>query len=144
MLISKRLRTLLSNLPRLRKKQKVSWVSCTVYKPFEEQVASLNLPSTLSPLFEELDPKPGFLRISPDKDEDIPLVESKYGLAPRDFVLSYQQQQTSKRCSENIAHPVPKFDLPCLGYQPPVLAEKQLLHLIPLKYLWIKPLNMNE
>ena len=117
----------------VKKKRKVSGVSCTVYEPFEEQVASLNLPSALSPLFEELDPKPGFLRIWPDKDEDIPLVETKYGLAPRGSVLSYQQQQTSKRCSENIAHPVPNFDLPNLGYQPTVLAEKQLLHFNSLK-----------
>lgn len=64
----------------VKKKRRVSGVSCTVYKPFEGQVASLNLPSTLSPLFEELDPKPGFLRIWPDKDEDIPLVETKFGL----------------------------------------------------------------
>ena len=152
MLLSKTLRTLLSNLPRSKKKRKVSGVSCTVEKPFEEQVASLNLPSTLSPLFEELDPKPGFLRIWPDKDEDIPLVETKYGLVPRGSVLSYQQQktskrnseletkyglvprgsvlsyqqqETSKRNSENLAHPVPNFDLPDLGYQPTVLAEKE-------------------
>ena len=51
----------------VKKKRKVSGVSCTVYKPFEEQIASLNLPSTLSPLFEELDPKPGFLRIAQTK-----------------------------------------------------------------------------
>ena len=86
----------------VKKKRKVSGVSCTVYKPFEEQIASLNLPSTLSPLFEELDPKPGFLRIWPDENEDIPLVETKYGLVPRGSVLSYQQQQASKRNSENL------------------------------------------
>ena len=45
----------------VKKKWKVSRGS------FEEQVASLNLASTLSPLFDELDPKPGFLRIWPDK-----------------------------------------------------------------------------
>ena len=45
----------------VKKKRKVTGVSCTVYKPFE--VTSLNLPSTLSPLFEELDSKSGFLRI---------------------------------------------------------------------------------
>ena len=123
----------LNNLPRSRKKHKVTGVSCTVYKPFEEQVTSLNLPSTLSPLFEELDPKPGFLRIWPDKDKDIPLVETKYGLVPRGSVLSYQQQQTSKRSSENLAHPVPNFDLPDLGYQRTVLAEKELLHFNSLK-----------
>ena len=94
----------------VKKRQKVSGVSCTVYKPFEEQIASLNLPSTLSPLFEELDPKPGFLRIWRDKDEDIPLVETKYGLVPRGSALSYQQQQASKRNSENLAHAVPNFD----------------------------------
>ena len=48
-----------------------------MYKPFKEQIASLNLPSTLSPL---LGPKPGFLGIWPDKNEDTPLVETKYGL----------------------------------------------------------------
>ena len=58
-----------------------------------------NNKSTLRPLFEELDPKPGFLRIWPEKDEGIPLVETKYGLAPQGSVLSYQQQQTSKRSS---------------------------------------------
>ena len=117
----------------VKKKRKVSGVSCTVYKPFEEQIASLNLPSTLSPLFEHLDPKPGFLRIWPDKNKDIPLVETKYGLVPRGSVLSYQQQQPSKRNSDNLAHPVPNFDLPDLGYQPTVLAEKELLHFNSLK-----------
>ena len=117
----------------VKKKRKVSGVSCTVYKPFEEQIASLNLPSTLSPLFEELDPKPGFLRIWPDKNEDIPLVETKYGLVPRGSVLSYQQQQPSKRNSDNLAHPVPNFDLPDLGYQPTVLTEKEMLHFNSLK-----------
>ena len=117
----------------VKKKQRVSGVSCTVYKPFEGQVSSLNLPSTLSPLFEELDPKPGFLRVWPDKDEDIPLVETKFGLVPRGSVLSYQQQQTSKKSSENLAHPVPNFDLPDLCYQPTVLAEKELLHFNSLK-----------
>ncbi|XP_015779800.1 PREDICTED: uncharacterized protein LOC107357681 [Acropora digitifera] len=117
----------------VKKKRKVSGVSCTVYKPFEEQIASLNLPSTLSPLFEELDPKPGFLRIWPDKNEDIPLVETKYGLVPRGSVLSYQQQQPNKRNSDNLAHPVPNFDLPDLEYQPTVLAEKELLHFNSLK-----------
>ena len=75
----------------VKKKRKGSGVSCTVYKPSEEQLASLNLPSTLNPLFDKLDPKPGFLRIWPEEDEDIPLVEPKYGLAPRGSVLSYQQ-----------------------------------------------------
>ena len=46
----------------VKKKRKVSGVSCTVYKPFEEQLASLNLPSTLNPLFDKLDPKPGFYK----------------------------------------------------------------------------------
>ena len=64
----------------VKKKQKVSGVSCTMYKPFEEQLASLNLPSTLNPLFDKLDPKPGFLRILPEEDEDI----------PTGAVLSYQ------------------------------------------------------
>ena len=72
----------------VKKKRKVSGVSCTVYKPFEEQLASLNLPSTLNPLFDKLDPKSGFLRIRPEEDEDIPVVKTKYGLVPRGSVLS--------------------------------------------------------
>jgi len=104
-----------------------------VYKPIKEQDASLNLPSTISPLFEELEPKPGFLRIWRDEDEDFPLVETKYGLVPQGSVLSYQQQERSKRSSENLAHPVPNFELPELGYQPTVLAEKELLHFNSLK-----------
>lgn len=112
----------------VKKKRKVSGVTCTVYKPFEEQLASLNLLSTLNPLFDKLDSKPGSLRIWPEEDEDIPLVETKYGLVPQGSVLSYQQQQTSKRSSENPAHPVPNFDLPDLGFPPTVLTEKELLH----------------
>ena len=46
----------------------------------------------------------------------------------RGSVLSYQQQQTSKRSSENLAHPVPNFDLPDLGFLSTVLTEKKLLH----------------
>ena len=57
------------------------------------------------------------------KRKDIPVVETKYGLVPRGSVLSYQQQQTSKQNSENLAHPLPDFVLPDLGYQPTVLAE---------------------
>ena len=101
-----------------------------MYKPFKEQIASLNLPSTLSPL---LGPKHGFLGIWPDKNEDTPLVETKYGLVPRGSVLSYQQQQPSNRNSDNLAYPVPNFDLLDLGYQPTVLAEKELLHFNSLK-----------
>ena len=128
----------------IKKKRKVSGVHCIVYKPFEEWLASLKLPSTLSPSFEELDPEPGFLRIWPDKDEDIPLVETKYGLVPQGSVLSYQQQQTSKTSSENLAHPVPNFDLPDLGYQPTVLLRKSCCTSTPLRCLQNKPLNMNE
>ena len=106
----------------------MSGVSCTVYKPFEEQLVSLNLPSTHNPLFAKLDPKTVFLRIWPEEDEDIPLVETKYGLVPQGSVLSYQQQQTGKRSSENLAHPVPNFDLPDLRFLATVLTEKELLH----------------
>ena len=112
----------------VKKKRKVSGVSCTVYTPLEEQLASLHLQSTHNPLFDKLDPKTGFLRIWSEEDEDIPLVETKYGLVPQGSVLSYQQQQTSKRSSENLAHPVPNFDLPDLGFLPTVLTEKELLH----------------
>ena len=127
----------------VKKKRRVSGVSCTVYKPFEEHVASLNLPSTLSPLFEELDPKARFLRIWPDKDEDIPLVETKFGLVPRGSVFSYQQQQTSKRSSENLTQ---YQILTCLIWATNQLSlqRKSCCILIPLKCLWIKPLNMNE
>ena len=99
-----------------------------MYKLFEEQVASLNLPPTLSPLFEGLHLNSGFLRIWPDKDDNFPLVETNYGLVPLGSVLCHQQQQTSERSSENLAHPVPNIDLPDLGCQATVLAEKELLH----------------
>ena len=64
----------------VKEKRKVSGFSC------------LNLPSTLSPLFEELDFSPGLLRTWPDKDEDIPVVGTKYWLVPQGSVLSYKQQ----------------------------------------------------
>lgn len=112
----------------VKKRRKVSVVHCIVYKPFEQRLASLNLPSSLGPLFEELGPEPVFFRIWPDEDEDIPLVETKYGLVPRGSVLSYQQKQTSKSSSEHLTHPMPNFDFPDLGYLPTVLAEKELLH----------------
>ena len=76
----------------VKKKGKMSRVSCTVYKPFKEQVASLHLPTTLSPLFEEPEPNLGFLRIWPDKDADIPVDETTYGLVPQGSVLSYQHK----------------------------------------------------
>ena len=117
----------------VQKKWKVLGASCTVYKPLEEQLASLNLTSTLGPLFKELDPEPGILRIWPDKDDEIPLVETKYGLVPQGYVLSYNQQQTSKS-SEDLAHPVPNFDLPDLGFQPTALLRNSCCTSIPLQY----------
>ena len=64
----------------VKKKRKVSVVTSTVYKPFEEPLWSLDLPEILSPTFEGLNPKPGLLRIWPDDDEDVLLIQRKYGL----------------------------------------------------------------
>ena len=72
----------------VKKKRKVSGVTSTIYKPFEEPLWSLDLPKILSPIFEGLNPKPAFLRVWPDDDEDVLLTESKYGLVPKGSVLS--------------------------------------------------------
>ena len=72
-------------------------MTSTVYKAFEESISSLDLPEILSPIFEGLNPKPGFLRVLLDDDKDVPLTESKYGLVPKGSVLSYQQSLPSKK-----------------------------------------------
>ena len=87
----------------VKKKRKVSGVTSTVYKPFEEPLWSLDLPEILNPTFEGLNPKPGLLRIWPDDDEAVLLTESKYGLVPKGSVFPtspfqvkrLQLQQTS-------------------------------------------------
>ena len=84
-------------LAQVKKKRKVSGVTSTVYKAFEEPLSSLDLPEILSPIFEGLNPKPGFLRVLLDDDKDVPLTESKYGLVPKGSVLSYQQSLPSKK-----------------------------------------------
>ncbi|XP_068728761.1 uncharacterized protein [Montipora capricornis] len=114
----------------VKKKRKVSGVTSTVYKPFEEPLWSLDLPTILSPIFEGLNPKPGFLRVWPDDDEDVLLTESNYGLVPKGSVLSYQQSLPSKKtaAATNLSLPVPDFQLPVFTHPPTVLSEKQQLH----------------
>ena len=80
----------------VKRKRKVSIVTSTVYKPFDEPLWSLDLPNILSPIFEGLNPKPGSLRIWPDDDEDVLLTESKYGIVPKGSVLSFQQSQVKR------------------------------------------------
>ena len=45
----------------VKRKRKVSGVTSTVYKPFDEPLWSLDLPKILSPIFEGLNPKPSSL-----------------------------------------------------------------------------------
>ena len=80
----------------VKRKRKVSGVTSTVYKPFDEPLWSLDLPKILSPIFEGLNPKPGSLRIWPDDDEDVLLTESKYGIVPKGSVLSFQRSQVKR------------------------------------------------
>ena len=81
----------------VKKKRKVSGVTSTVYKPFEEPIWSLDLPEILSPILEGLKPKPGFLRVWPDDDEDVLLTESKYGLVPKGSVFPTNSPLQVKR-----------------------------------------------
>ena len=73
------------------RKKRTTGVKNTVYKPFEAPMSSINLPAVLSPLFSDITPNPGYMRIWPDEIENIELVDSKYGPVPKGSVLSYQQ-----------------------------------------------------
>lgn len=90
----------------------------TIYKPFKDELSSILLVNTLSPVFEGCDPKPGFTRIWPDKDEDVPLVNTKFGLVPKGSVLSYEQAVVNKEQITHLNHTdslsAPNFDLPIL------------------------------
>jgi hypothetical protein len=68
----------------------------------------------LAPTFEGQKPKPEFLRIWPDDDEDVPLVISKFGVVPKGSVLSYQQPPPNVQPVSNICKP--DFVLPDLTY----------------------------
>lgn len=117
-------------LAQVKKKRKVSGVTSTVFKAFEEPLSSLDLPEILGPIFQGLNPKPGFLRVLLDDDKDVPLTESKYGLVPKGSVLSYQQSLPSKKtaAATNLGLSVPDFQHPVFTYPPTVLSEKQQLH----------------
>lgn len=111
-----------------KKKRNISGVTCTVYKPFQQPLHSLNLPELLTPSFSNHPFKPGFLRVWPDEDEDIPLSVSRFGVVPKGSVLSYQQPATNDVPIHN--HPnicVPEFTFPIISYPDVVLTEKQQL-----------------
>ena len=88
-----------------------------MYKPFEGPLSSINLPAVLSPIFSDTTPKPGYMRIWPDENENIELVESKYGPVPKGSVLSYQQcrLKPSKTLTLDPTIHVPDFKLPILS-----------------------------
>ena len=109
-----------------KKKRKVTGVRNIVYQPFKQPLYSLNLPKTLTPTFREHKPQPGYLRIWPDDEEDVPVVESKFGVVPKGSVLSYQQPLPKSLPEPNEAT-LPEFDLPSLPYPSVVLTEKQQL-----------------
>ena len=109
-----------------KKKRNISGVTCTVYKPFQQPLHSLNLPQLLAPSFSNHKFQPGFLRVWPDDDEDIPLSVSKFGVVPKGSVLSYQQPAAND--VPNHDHPsicVPEFKFPIINYPHVVLREKQ-------------------
>ena len=119
----------------VKKKRKVSGFSCTVYKPFEERLASINLPSALSPLFEKLDPEPGFLRIWPDEEEDIPLVETKYGLAPRGLSSPISSSKQVDKALETLHIQCQILTCQIWGTSQLSLLRKSCYTSIPFKYL---------
>jgi len=99
-----------------------------MYKPFEEPLMIIDLPKALTPVFQQHIPKPGYLRIWPDEDEDVPLVHSKYGLVPKGSVLSYQQPLPANQPSDSDPELAPPdFNLPELPSLHTVLLEKQQL-----------------
>ena len=107
---------------------------------------SLDLPEILSPILEGLKPKPGFLRVWPDDDEDVLLTESKYGLVPKGSVLSYQQSLPSKKtaAATNLSPPVPDFQLPVFTYPLTALSEKQQLRYDSLTVTMKQALDMKS
>ena len=109
-----------------KKKRKVTGVNSKLYKPFRQPLRSLNMPKALIPIFEEHDPKPGYLRIWPDDGEDVPLVASKFGDVPKGSVLAYQQPLPKIMPDPNAAH-APEFVLPVLPCPSIVLSERQQL-----------------
>lgn len=104
------------------KKRRVSGVNSTIYKPFQDPLSSLDLPKALTPLLSDLDPTPGYLRIWPDEDEDIPLSVCKFGVVPKGSVLAYQQPLVTVIATDYSA---PWFDFPVLHYPATVLTERQ-------------------
>ena len=124
----------------VKKKRKVSGVSSTVYKPFEDDFTSIQLPNILSPIFEGLNSEPGFPSVWPDEDEDVPLAESKYGLVPKGSVLSYQQPLPNQKTL--FARNIPDFD--CPAYPLTVLPEQQQHHFDSLAVTMEQALEYEE
>lgn len=60
-----------------------------VFKVFEELFSFFDLLEILSLIFEGFNFKFGFLRVLLDDDKDVLLIESKYGLVFKGFVLFY-------------------------------------------------------
>ena len=111
------------------KKKRTTGVRSTVYKPFEGPLSSINLPAVLSPIFSDTTPKPGYMRIWPDENENIELVESKYGPVPKGSVLSYRQcrPKPSKTSTLDPTTHVPDFKLPTLSCPSIGLNEREQL-----------------
>ena len=107
-----------------KKRKTISGVASTVFKPFQQPLHILDMPKMLRPVFENLTPKPGFLRIWPNDDEDVKLTKSRFGLVPKGSVLSYHQPQPTSipKTDPNIC---PEFALPELTYPDTVLPEKE-------------------
>lgn len=100
-----------------------------MYKPFEAPLSSINLPAVLSPIFSDITPKPGYMRIWRDKNENIELVESKYGPVPKGSVLSYQQCRPKPSKTSTLDPTIHFPDLPTLSYPSIGLNEReQLFH----------------
>ena len=100
-----------------------------LYKPFEAPLSSINFPAVLSPIFSGITPNPGYMRIWPDENENIELVDSKYGPVPKGSILSYQQckPKPGKSSTLDPTIHVPDFKLPTLSRPSIVLNEREQL-----------------
>ena len=111
------------------KKKKRTGFRSTVYKPFEAPLSSINLPAVLSPIFSGITPNPGYMGIWPDENENIELVDSKYGPVQKGSILSYQQckPKPGKTSTLDPTIHVPDFKLRTLSRPSIVLNEREQL-----------------
>ena len=113
----------------VRKKRKnTSGVHQKLYKPFKGSLSDLSIPGSLGPVLFKVNPQPGFIRLWPAENEEIPMTQSAFGPVPKGSVLSYHHPpRPSSSATRHItnAPDVPWFDMPVLPSMTTVLPERQ-------------------